>query len=162
MAPAAVLVPLIDRDSQLHLVLTRRTETLRDHPGQISFPGGRIEEGDEGPGAAALRETAEELGVAPESVDLIGYLPTQPVISGYAVTPVVGFIAPDASLRPDPVEVASVIEVPLDFFLRRSNEKWGWRTVAAIDFRVVEYRFGDERIWGATAQIINSLVEVIS
>lgn len=162
MIPAAVLVPLVDRGGVLHLVLTRRTETLRDHPGQVSFPGGRIEAGDEGPGAAALRETTEELGVPPESVDVVGYLPAQPVISGYAVTPVVGFIAPGTVLRPDPMEVASVIEAPLEFFLVRGNENWGWRRVAMIDLRVMEYRYCDERIWGATAEIIRSFINLIS
>ncbi len=155
--PAAVLLPLVERETGLMLLLTRRTEGLREHPGQISFPGGRIDEHDDGPRAAALRETSEELGVPADMIEVAGFLPPQPVISGYAVAPVIGFLAARVPLRPDPGEVAEVIEVPLVFFLEPSNARLGLRRIGAFDLPVCEYQYGAHRIWGATANIIHSL-----
>ena len=154
---AAVLVPLVEREPGLTVLLTQRTDHLRDHPGQISFPGGRLAAGDETPLAAALRETNEELGIAAELVEVAGYLPPHPVITGFALTPVVGFLPASIVLIPDPIEVAEVFEVPLDFILDPVNATPAVRRLGGIDLPVCEYRYGSRRIWGATAAILNTL-----
>ncbi|MCK6369801.1 MAG: CoA pyrophosphatase [Gammaproteobacteria bacterium] len=146
LVPAAVLVPLVRRISGLTVMFTRRNELLRDHPGQISFPGGRIDAADSGPLAAALRETSEELGVSPSVVEVAGYLPPQPVITGFAITPVVGFLPGD---------------VPLAFFLDGDNARHSLRQWGGMHLPMVEYRYASHRIWGATAGIIFSLVQKI-
>lgn len=159
LVPSAVLLPLVERSSDLRLLLTRRTEHLRDHPGQISFPGGRIEQGDAGPLDAALREAREEIGIPPEAVELAGYLPAQPVITGFAILPVVGFVPNDIAWRPDPFEVAEIIEVPLDFLLDPASARRATRRVPpGIDIATVEFHYAGHRIWGATSNIINSLI----
>jgi 8-oxo-dGTP pyrophosphatase MutT (NUDIX family) len=161
LVPAAVLVPLVRRISGLTVMFTRRNELLRDHPGQISFPGGRIDAADSGPLAAALRETSEELGVSPSVVEVAGYLPPQPVITGFAITPVVGFLPGDVATSPDPLEVAEVIEIPLAFFLDGDNARHSLRQWGGMHLPMVEYRYASHRIWGATAGIIFSLVQKI-
>jgi 8-oxo-dGTP pyrophosphatase MutT (NUDIX family) len=154
---AAVLVPLVEREPGLTVLLTQRADHLRDHPGQVSFPGGRIAAGDESPLAAALREAGEELGITAGLVEVAGYLPPQPVITGFALTPVVGFLPASVVFTPDPVEVAEVFEVPLDFVLDSESAISGMRRVNGIEVPVWEYRHGSRRIWGATAAILNSL-----
>ena len=161
LIPAAVLVPVVERETGLTLLLTRRTERLRDHPGQISFPGGRLDAGDAGPLAAALRETSEELGIPSSLVEVAGYLPAQPVITGFVVSPVVGFLPGHATTQPDPLEVAEVLEMPLAFFLEESNARHTWRSIGATDLPVVEYHYRGQRVWGATANIIRSLIDKI-
>ena len=155
LIPAAVLVPLVERKSGLTVLLTRRTDHLRDHPGQISFPGGRVAATDAGPLAAALRETSEELGISSDLVEVVGYLPPHPVVTGFAVTPVVGFLPGSLELRPDPVEVAEVFEVPLTFILDPANARSGLRRIGNMDVPVWEYRYQSHKIWGATASILN-------
>jgi 8-oxo-dGTP pyrophosphatase MutT (NUDIX family) len=162
LVPAAVLVPLVERPAGLQLLLTRRTEHLRDHPGQISFPGGRLEPRDDGPAAAALRETAEELGIAAGSVTIAGFLPAHAVVTGFAVVPVVGFVAADHALRLDRFEVAETFEVPLAFVLDPVNARSGWREHAGLRWPVWEYDYHGRRIWGATAHIIQSLTRIIA
>ena len=157
LIPAAVLVPLVDRESGLTVLLTRRTDRLRDHPGQISFPGGRIDPGDAGPLAAALRETHEELGIAPELVDIFGYLPPHPVVTGFVITPVVGLVPAWVGIQSDPSEVAEVFELPLKFIVDPANVNRGIRQIRDLEVPVLEYRYGAYRIWGATAQILYSL-----
>jgi 8-oxo-dGTP pyrophosphatase MutT (NUDIX family) len=115
---AAVLVPIVDRSQGPQVLLTRRTDHLHDHAGQISFPGGRIDPGDETPEAAALRETEEEIGLPPTKVRLVGRLDTYIVRTGFEVHPVVGLVRPPFDLALDSFEVAEVFEVPLAFFLR--------------------------------------------
>jgi len=161
LVPAAVLVPLVERDANLMLLLTRRTAQLRVHPGQISFPGGRVDAEDVGALECALRETHEELGVSAELIAVAGYLPTQPVITGYAVTPVVGFMSGNVSLRPDPREVAEVLEIPLAFFLEPGSARHASRQLGEITVPVIEYWYESRRIWGATAAIIQSLARII-
>src|SRR6056297_1110083 len=117
LRPAAVLVPLVDRADGLTVLLTERTAHLHAHAGQISFPGGAFEPGDADAVAAALRETEEEVGLAPEQVEVVGRLDTYVTRTGFEVTPVVGLVRPPVLLRPDPFEVADVFEVPLDFIL---------------------------------------------
>lgn len=157
LTPAAVLVPIVLRPAAPTLLLTERTAHLRDHAGQVCFPGGRIEAGDASPRAAALRETEEEIGLLPQHVEVIGYLPDYCTGTGFAVTPVVGFVRPPFALHPDSFEVAEVFEVPLAFLLDPANHG-----EHAIFWRGRERRYhampyGRHFIWGATAGMIVSL-----
>jgi 8-oxo-dGTP pyrophosphatase MutT (NUDIX family) len=161
LIPAAVLVPLIERQQGLTVLLTRRTAHLRDHAGQISFPGGRIDPDDADPAAAALRETEEELGISRDLVRIVGYLPTHAVVTGFAVVPVVGFVSDRHSVRHDPDEVEESFEVPLAFLVDPANAARAWRDFRGVRWPTCEYWFGGRRIWGATAHMIQSLVDVI-
>jgi 8-oxo-dGTP pyrophosphatase MutT (NUDIX family) len=162
LIPAAVLIPLVHRGDALSILLTQRTEHLKDHPGQISFPGGRVEPADDGPVATALREVHEETGIAPEQVRVIGYLEPLAVVTGFAVTPVVGFVSPDFELRLDEYEVAEAFEVPLPFLLDESNLVRSSRKVRGIHARLYEFNFEERRIWGATAEMLRRFVRLIS
>src|SRR3989304_3539900 len=113
--PAAVLVPLLLNGGRWHLLFTRRTENVETHRGQVSFPGGRVEPGDEDAVAAALRETQEEIGVRPEDVRVLGSMDSLLTVTQYLITPVVGVLPWPYPLRPDPVEVAEVFQIPLDW-----------------------------------------------
>lgn len=152
--PAAVLVPLVNRPEGLRLLLTQRSADLPDHPGQISFPGGRLESGDVDHAAAALRETAEEIGLAPQKVDVLGELASYETVSGYRVLPIVGWIDPPFELRPDPHEVADVFEVPLDFILDRANHQRHHRMLGTLrrDYWAIPWL--TRYIWGATAAML--------
>lgn len=162
LTPAAVLVPLIERPAGLSLLFTRRTEHLRDHAGQISFPGGRVEPDDAGPLHTALRESEEEVGLPGDQVHVAGYLPARAVVTGFAVTPVVGFAAPDLAHVADPREVADVFEVPLHWFLDPANRIASTRNWGGVQFSVCEYHYDAHRIWGATAQILDEFAKLIS
>lgn len=151
MRPAAVLIGLVDRGTDLGIVLTQRTDTLPDHPGQISFPGGRLEPEDRGPADAALRETFEETGIAPEFVDIAGYMPAHMTLTGYSVIPVVGLIRPGFQLRPDPKEVAYIFEFPVTFLMNPANHALEWREVSGRRIELPVYHYEGRRIWGATA-----------
>ncbi|WP_207062176.1 CoA pyrophosphatase [Motiliproteus sp. SC1-56] len=155
--PAAVLVPVVNRDDALTVLLTRRTEHLRHHPGQISFPGGRLEAHDGGPVAAALRETQEEVGLAPERVRVLGLLDDYITRTGFVVTPVVGLIEPPVRLKLDPGEVAEVFEVPLAYLLDESRYERHHRHFQGREryFYAVPYR--EYFIWGATAGMLVNL-----
>lgn len=161
LIPAAVLVALVARESGWEVLLTRRTDQLRDHPGQISFPGGRLEAHDDGPLAAALREAREEVGIAREFIDVVGYLPPHAVVTGFAVSPVVAVLRPGFTLQADPTEVAEIFGVPLDYLLDPAHFIAGERTVRGIRLPVYTCQFGSHLIWGATAQILHSLRESI-
>jgi 8-oxo-dGTP pyrophosphatase MutT (NUDIX family) len=162
LRPAAVLVPLIDRPDGMTVLLTQRAPHLSAHAGQISFPGGRIEEHDEDAVAAALRETEEEVGVRRELVSVIGRLDTYITGTGFEITPVVGIVAPLYTLAIDPYEVAEAFEVPLSYVLdtrnhlRRERESAGRIRV----FYVLPYE--GRNIWGATAGILVNLAEVLT
>jgi 8-oxo-dGTP pyrophosphatase MutT (NUDIX family) len=155
--PAAVLVPLVERASGLTVLLTQRAATLKDHAGQISFPGGRIEPEDPDAWAAALREAYEEIGLLPELVEFAGYLPDHYVITGFRVTPAVGFVNPEYQLRIARAEVHDVFEVPLDFILDAANHKSRRRRLAGLDIDVHDIPYGDRNIWGATAGMLMTL-----
>jgi len=152
--PAAVLVPLVNRPQGLQLLLTQRSAHLPDHPGQISFPGGRVEPGDADPAAAALRETSEEIGLAPVNVQVLGHLSSYETVSGFRVQPIVGWIDPPFELAPDPVEVADVFEVPLEFILDPSNHQRHFRMLGEMrrDYWAIPWL--SRYIWGATAAML--------
>jgi 8-oxo-dGTP pyrophosphatase MutT (NUDIX family) len=155
--PAAVLVPLVERSTGLTVLLTQRSETLKDHAGQISFPGGRIEPDDKDAWHAALREAHEEIGLLSNFVEFAGYLPDHVVISGFRVTPVVGFVSPDYQLRIAAAEVHDAFEVPLDFILDAANHKSRQRTLAGMSIEVQDIPYGERNIWGATAGMLMTL-----
>ena len=155
--PAAVLIGCVGHGHGPTVLLTQRTAHLRDHAGQISFPGGRIEDVDADPVAAALREAHEEIGLSPSRVQIIGELPTYRTRTGFLIHPVVGWIEPPVAFAPDPFEVDEVFELPLAFALdarnhrRDSYERDGQRR----QFFVLPYE--DRYIWGATAGILVNL-----
>jgi 8-oxo-dGTP pyrophosphatase MutT (NUDIX family) len=161
LIPAAVLVGLISRECGWEVLLTRRTDHLRDHAGQVSFPGGRLEVQDTGPDAAAVRETQEEVGIEPQYIEVIGYLPPHAVITGFAVSPVVAILRPGFTLKADPAEVAEIFSVPLDYLLDPAHFVAGERTVRGVRLPVYTCQFGPHLIWGATAQILHTLRESI-
>lgn len=156
---AAVLLPLVRRGDELNLLLTRRTEHLSHHAGQISFPGGRIEASDPDPLAAALRESEEEIGLPRHAVEALGYLDPLATITGFRVVPVLGFVAEPPPLRLDPNEVAQVFEVPLGFVLDRAHQERRAREFRGRvrHYHVIEY--GEHHIWGATASMIVNLAD---
>lgn len=157
LVPAAVLVPIVDRPAGLSLLLTRRSEDLKHHPGQISFPGGRLESGDQGPAGAALRETREEVGLPEEHVEVIGYLDNYLTITGYAVTPVVAFVRPGFQLTLDTTEVAEAFEVPLPHVLDRTRVIRRHSRFLGVRLPYFEIPYGEYNIWGATAGMLVSL-----
>ena len=154
--PAAVLVPVVDRPSPT-VILTLRPETMRKHAGQISFPGGRIDPGDDGPVAAALREAEEEIGLPPAAVTVIGLADRYRTITGFEVTPVVGIVPPDLPVRAQPGEVAAIFEAPLDFLLDRANHRVRQAEWRGQQRTYYEIMWGERRIWGATAAMIVNL-----
>lgn len=155
--PAAVLFPIVLHETAPTVLLTLRTSHLRDHPGQVSFPGGRVEAGDATPVDTALRETEEEIGLSRRQVEVVGFLPDYFTGTGFRVTPVVAWVRPPFALAPDQFEVAEVFEVPLAFLLDEVNHQRmaihvGGRRRA---FFTMPYR--ERFIWGATAGMIRSL-----
>jgi 8-oxo-dGTP pyrophosphatase MutT (NUDIX family) len=162
LRPAAVLVPLIDREAGMSVLLTRRTEHLSAHAGQIAFPGGRIEAADADATAAALRETEEEIGLPRERVAVIGRLDTYVTGTGFEITPVVGIIDPPFCLAIDPIEVAEVFEVPLAYILDPSNHRRTERVFAEHRRAFFVLPFEGRNIWGATAGMLVNLYEVLT
>jgi 8-oxo-dGTP pyrophosphatase MutT (NUDIX family) len=152
--PAAVLIPVVNRPGGLTLLLTQRSAHLPDHPGQISFPGGRVEPDDPTLVHAALREAAEEVGLAADRIEVLGELATYETVTGYRVTPVVGWVEPPFTLVTDPVEVAEAFEVPLAFVLDPANQQRQYRMLGDLrrDFWAIPWR--DRYIWGATAAML--------
>ena len=155
---AAVLVPIVNRPRGLSILLTRRTDHLTQHAGQVSFPGGRIEPDDADAIAAALRETQEEIGVDTALLQPFGFLDSLETISGFCVTPVVAWLDASYHATPDPHEVAEVFEVPLDLFLLPENLRR-----LRVDYRgrsreIIEFAHAGPRIWGVTAAMLLNLV----
>ncbi len=155
--PAAVLVPLVERAAGLTVLLTQRAATLKAHAGQISFPGGRIEQEDADAWHAALREAREEIGLSEDHVEFAGYLPDHWVGTGFRVTPVVGFVNPDHTLRIATAEVHDVFEVPLDYVLDAANHRPRKLEVAGMTLDIHDIPYGDRNIWGATAGMLLTL-----
>jgi 8-oxo-dGTP pyrophosphatase MutT (NUDIX family) len=162
LRPAAVLVPVLRREAGLTILLTRRTDHLYDHAGQISFPGGRREAHDDSPAATALRETFEEIGLAHSLVEVLGTLPEYTTVTGYRVTPVVGLVSPPLEFRLDTFEVAEAFEVPLAFFLDPGNHQ---RNTLQFQGRTRHYYampYEQRYIWGATAGMLMNLYAVLT
>lgn len=154
LTPAGVLIPVTRTAASLSVLLTQRSADLKHHAGQVSFPGGRMEEHDEDVRVTALRETHEEVGIEPRHVSVIGYLGAMPTITGYAVTPVIGLVSDAAELVIDRTEVEFVFEVPLEFLLDERNDRQVVREYQGRSYPMVEFHYQDQRIWGATAQMV--------
>jgi len=159
LTPAAVLFPIVQRDGGQTVLLTQRTAHLKDHGGQISFPGGRVETEDRTPVHTALRETEEEIGLAREHVEVLGFLPEYRTGTGFRVTPVVALVTPPFDLALDPFEVAEAFEVPLAFLLDPANHKRHSLHYRGALRHFFAMPYGDYFIWGATAGMIRSLTE---
>jgi len=156
VTPAAVLVPVVER-AEPTVILTLRPQSMRRHPGQISFPGGRIDPGDDGPVAAALREAREEIGLPAHAVDVIGLADRYRTVTGFEVTPVVGILPPGLELAPHPGEVEDLFEAPLAYLLDPVHQqvrsaRWRGRVR-----HYYEIEWNGRRIWGATAAMIVNL-----
>jgi 8-oxo-dGTP pyrophosphatase MutT (NUDIX family) len=165
-AAASVLVPLVQRDDGLHVLLTQRTEHLNEHAGQISFPGGRAEAHDADAVATALRETEEEIGLPRSRIEVIGRLPTYTTITHFVVTPVVAIVQPPFELALDSFEVAEAFEVPLPFLMTPANHQrhvfeYGGQS---RQFLSMPWRNGEREyfIWGATAAMLRNLYGFLS
>jgi 8-oxo-dGTP pyrophosphatase MutT (NUDIX family) len=156
VTPAAVLVAIVDRPDPT-VILTLRPETMRKHPGQISFPGGRIDPGDDGPVGAALREAEEEIGLPPAAVEIVGLADVYRTITGFEVTPVVGIVPPDLPLRPHPGEVAAMFEAPLHYLLDPAHHHVRSAPWRGQERHYYEIDYQGRRIWGATAAMIVNL-----
>lgn len=154
--PAAVLIAVTDRPEP-GVILTQRPDYLRSHPGQIAFPGGKIDPTDAHPIAAALREADEELGIAPHHVRVIGEADVYRSGSGFEITPVLGIIPPDLTYTPNPSEVADWFEAPLAFVLDPANHIQHSTQWKGAERRYIEIMWGRRRIWGVTAGIIANL-----
>ena len=157
LADAAVLVGLVPHAAGTTVLLTRRTDALRNHAGQVSFPGGRVEPDDADAIAAALRETGEEIGVPVHQISPIGLLDPLMTITGFRVLPVVAMIDRDYLAVPDPREVAEVFEVPLAFLVDPANLGHHHVEFGGRRRRVLEFRYPAQRIWGVTASILWNL-----
>ena len=159
---AAVLVPLVERPQGWFVLLTLRAADLADHAGQISFPGGRIEPEDPDAIHAALREAEEEIGLPMNHVEVVGRLDTWLTGTGFEITPIVGLVRPPDALVPDPVEVAEIFEVPLDFILDPRNHERRQREIRGTQRSFFVLPYQHRNIWGATAGMLVNLAEVLT
>ena len=162
LTPASVLFPIVLRPSGPSVLLTQRTAHLRDHPGQISFPGGRFEPQDTSPAETALREAREEIGLASRHVEILGYLPEYRTGTGFRVTPVVAVVKPPFDLHPEPGEVAEVFEVPFFFLMDAANHQQHSAHYRGKLRHYYAMPYGEYFIWGATAGIIAMLSRALA
>ena len=168
LRPAAVLVPLVRRQDGLTVLLTRRTDHLNDHAGQVSFPGGRTDPGDADSIATALREAHEEVGIAADEVEVIGVLPAYTTVTAYEVTPVVGLLDPPRALQVDPFEVAEVFEVPLAFLMDPAHHRRHAVELDGLSRQFISMPWGQDRrgepyfVWGATAAMLRNLYRFLA
>lgn len=161
LVPAAVLMPIIDRAGGLTVLFTVRAPGLRHHAGQVSFPGGSLDPLDSGPEDAALRESAEEIGLAAELVEVAGYLPNYLTITGYSVTPVIGFVRPEFEPIPDTREVSEAFEVPLEILLDPGSMQLRHKLFMGVRLPYFEMPWGEHRIWGATAAMLVNFRDIL-
>ena len=154
LQPAGVLIPIVEHADGLTVLLTQRSAALKTHAGQVSFPGGSMESADADITETALRETHEEVGIRPQQVDVVGYLPPMLTVTGFAVTPIVGLVAPGITLTLDRSEVELAFEVPLSFFMDEDNQESSERDIRGVTVPIVEFHYADQRIWGVTANIL--------
>jgi 8-oxo-dGTP pyrophosphatase MutT (NUDIX family) len=159
--PAAVLIPLVVH-KELTVLFTQRTAHLKNHSGQVSFPGGRAEPGDASAEFTALRETEEEIGLAMQRVEVLARLPDYRTRTGFRVTPVIGLVAPPLELAPDPREVAEVFEVPLAFLMEERNRQRRTREFQGQQVGYYVFEYGERVIWGATAGILVNLNRMLA
>lgn len=159
LRPAAVLVPIWLKPEGAGVILTKRSSRLKHHPGQIAFPGGKVDASDDGPQAAALRETHEEIGLDPTRVEIIGSLPVHETVTGFAVTPFVGLIRGAFDPVPEDGEVDEVFTVPLDHVLTPARYAIERRRWMGVWRRYYAVPYGPYYIWGATARILRGLAE---
>ncbi len=159
---AAVLIPLVERKGELFILFTKRASHLSKHPGQISFPGGKAEKSDQNSVATALREMKEEIGISTSKENLIGCLPPLPTVSGYLVTPVIAFICPNDSPKLDANEVESFFEVPLSKFMSPNSMFKHPFLFQGKKTYIYATTHQEHLIWGLTAQILNTLIELLS
>jgi len=162
LTPAAVLFPIVRRSREPTVLLTQRTAHLKDHPGQISFPGGRCELADGSPADTALREADEEIGLSSAHIEIAGYLPEYLTSTGFRVTPVVAMITPPFELRLDAFEVEEAFEVPLSFLLDPANHQQHSLHYRGKLRHYYAMPYGDYFIWGATAGMIMSLYRALA
>ncbi len=156
---AAVLVGLVDRPDGLRVLLTQRTAGLRDHSGQIAFPGGKMDPDDASPAATALREAGEEIGLAARAIDVLGYLDPYLTRTGFRIIPVVARVAPPFELVINPSEVVEAFEVPFAHLMSEANHDLRERTWQAQTWRFYAMDHGERTIWGITAGILRILYE---
>lgn len=156
LASAAVLVPITDR-AEPGVLLTLRHADLRRHPGQVAFPGGRVDPQDDGPVSAALREAKEEIGLDPGLVELVGTSDRYQTGTGFDILPVIGVVPPDLPLVPQETEVAATFEVPLAFLLDEANQVQRSAEFEGHTRHYYEILWGEWRIWGVTAGMIVNL-----
>jgi 8-oxo-dGTP pyrophosphatase MutT (NUDIX family) len=158
---AAVLIPVVAHPEGLTVLFTQRTTHLKSHAGQVSFPGGRVEPGDASAEFTALREAAEEIGLAAERVEILGRLPDYRTRTGFRVSPVVGAVRPPLELAPDPREVEAVFEVPLAFLLDERNRERRTREFQGLSVGFYVYEYQGHVIWGATAGMLVNLHKML-
>lgn len=161
-APAAVLIPIVDREDGPTLLMTTRAGHLRRHAGQISFPGGRLDSQDADPVAAALRETEEEVGIGAEFVKVLGFLPDHSVLTGFRITPVVALVNPGFVLRSHAGEVAEIFEMPLSCIIEPESFRPTRRTLQGLEVILRDVHFEGRVIWGATGAMLLALHEALA
>jgi 8-oxo-dGTP pyrophosphatase MutT (NUDIX family) len=162
LRPAAVLVPVVARREEPRVLLTVRTHRMRNHAGQISFPGGSAGPGDRGPVDTALRESAEEIALDPGHVQVAGYLDDYPTVTGFRVTPVVGLLEGEIEVNPDGIEVAEIFEVPLAFVLDADNYEKRHLERGGMKLPYWALAYGERFIWGATAGMLRDLMRKLT
>ena len=158
---AAVMVPLIDNDDGPSFILTRRSETLRHHPGQISFPGGTMDADDTTPWHTALRETTEEIGLTADQITPVTALDRYRTLTGYEITPWLALVAPPLDFRPQPDEVAEIFTLPLSVMLHPDAFEWQERQVNGFRRGYYMLQYQQHLIWGATAGILVNLCRIL-